>query len=382
VARKRLHREASGYTILVVDDQEETLASVKLVLERDGHHVLVAEGGQRALELFGQNRVDLLLVDYFMPRMTGEELIAEIRKLDSQVQIVLQTGYAGEKPPRDMLHKLDIQGYHDKSDGPDRLLLWVDVALKAHRQLQAARDAERLKSHLLANLSHEFRTPLHVILGYTEILHEEQRAGSASGSGAEDVIGRIRNNAESLLRLVDDFLRLSDLDSGVAVPEAGEIPGEALREQCGRTAELLIRDKPIRYVWAAPADLPIVRADPAKVGIILINLLSNAVKFTASGTITVNCAPLDRTMAITVHDTGVGIDPCHHERIFETFDQVDGSSTRHHEGIGIGLAIARKLARLMGGDITVDSQPGQGAAFTLRLPCDAEAPSLAPALRA
>jgi CheY-like chemotaxis protein len=158
VARKRLQGASSGYTVLVVDDQEETLASLKLVLEREGHRVLLADGAQTALELFGQHEIHLLLVDYFMPRMTGEDLIREIRKLDHEVQIVLQTGYSGEKPPREMLHQLDIQGYHDKTDGPDKLLIWVDVALKAHAQLRRVRETEILKSQLLANLSRTSRS--------------------------------------------------------------------------------------------------------------------------------------------------------------------------------------------------------------------------------
>src|SRR3990172_6594321 len=102
---KRPDSARSGATILVVDDQQEALASVQLILEREGHRVL----------------------------------IAEIRKVDPEVQIVLQTGYSGEKPPREMLHALDIQGYHDKTEGPEKLLLWVDVGLKAHEQLRRAR---------------------------------------------------------------------------------------------------------------------------------------------------------------------------------------------------------------------------------------------------
>src|SRR5438552_1583516 len=102
----------SGHTILVVDDQEEVLISARRLLEREGHHVLTAESGARALELFKECDVHLLLVDYFMPRMTGEQLIREIRKFDPYVQIILQTGYAGDKPARQMMAELEIQGYH------------------------------------------------------------------------------------------------------------------------------------------------------------------------------------------------------------------------------------------------------------------------------
>jgi signal transduction histidine kinase len=366
VARKRRQGDVSGYTILVVDDQEETLASVKLVLEREGHRVLLADCGERALELFGRQRVDLLLVDYFMPRMTGEELVAEIRKVDTEVQIVLQTGYSGEKPPREMLHTLDIQGYHDKGDGPDKLLLWVDVALKASEQLRRAREMELLKSQLLANLSHEFRTPLHVILGYAEIMREDRLVLAAG----HDTLGRIRRNAEALLQLVDDFLRLSDLDAGVATAacDGAGVDAATLRHELAKCADLLIRDKPLACGWRVPDTLPVIAADPAKLGIIAMNLLSNAVKFTATGTITVTAESDAESVVLAVQDTGIGIAPDHHERIFEPFRQVDGSTTRLHEGTGIGLSIARKLARLMRGDITVASSLGKGATFRLRLP--------------
>jgi signal transduction histidine kinase len=363
MARKRIVGEKSGYTILVVDDQEETLASVQRLLEREGHRVLLADGGQRALELFAQQEIHLLLVDYFMPRMTGEELIAEIRKIDTQVQIVLQTGYSGEKPPREMLQKLDIQGYHDKSEGPDKLLLWVEVALKSYEQLRRVREAEILKSQLLANISHEFRTPLHIILGYTQILKDEQPAQPSN----RDTLDRIHQNAEMLLRLVNDFLGLSDLDAGVTISHATDVDGETLRVEFERSAAILIREKPIRFEWQAPLAVPAVAADPAKLRVIVMNLLSNAVKFTAAGAITVNAEVSDDFVCLAVRDTGLGIAREDHERIFEPFRQVDGTSTRTQPGTGIGLPIARKLARLMGGDVTVESTLGGGATFSIRL---------------
>lgn len=151
MARKRTAPGPSGYTLLVIDDQEEALTSTKFLLEREGHHVLTATSGEAALALFQPGRIELVILDYFMPSMNGEEVVRQIRMIDEDVQIVLQTGYSGEKPPREMLRVLDIQGYHDKSEGPDRLLLWVDVALKASTQLKRVRALEQLRRELLAD---------------------------------------------------------------------------------------------------------------------------------------------------------------------------------------------------------------------------------------
>ena len=146
MARRYTSPPSSGSTILVVDDQEEILISSKYLLEREGHQVVTATGGREALALFRPQAIQLIIVDYLMPQMNGEQFIQEIRKIDEDVQILLQTGYSGEHPPRDMLRALAIQGYHDKSEGPDRLLLWVDVALKTAAHVKKVRDAEHAKA--------------------------------------------------------------------------------------------------------------------------------------------------------------------------------------------------------------------------------------------
>lgn len=121
MARKHTTAQPSGHTILVIDDQEEILTSVRLLLEREGHQVLTALNGEEGLGLFRQHKVHLVIVDYFMPQMNGEDVVRAIRPLDSDVQILLQTGYSGEKPPLATLRELDIQGYHSKTDGPEHL---------------------------------------------------------------------------------------------------------------------------------------------------------------------------------------------------------------------------------------------------------------------
>jgi two-component system, cell cycle response regulator len=136
MTRRAKVEQASGYTVLLVDDNPDYLQATRLLLEREGHNVLTATNGPEALGILPQQKVDLLLLDYFMPGMTGEQVVAEIRKFDPYVQVILQTGYASEQPPRELLHRLNIQGYYDKTEGPEQLLLWTTVGLKAAFTIQ------------------------------------------------------------------------------------------------------------------------------------------------------------------------------------------------------------------------------------------------------
>lgn len=124
------------YLVLIVDDQEEVLESSKLLLELEGYVVLCAENGEEAVEIVKNKNVDLMLLDYFMPGMTGEDVIRKVREFNKDIVIILQTGYAGEKPPLEMLKLLDIQGYHDKTEGPDKLLLWVASGIRSCSQIK------------------------------------------------------------------------------------------------------------------------------------------------------------------------------------------------------------------------------------------------------
>jgi two-component system cell cycle response regulator len=129
LARKRLNGAATGRTVLVIDDNQELLLSTQQVIARAGHEVHAASGGAEGLAILATKPVDLVLVDYFMPVMPGEEFIRELRRSDRSLPVILQPGYANEKPPRELLENLDIQGYHDKNDGPVKLLMWVEADL-------------------------------------------------------------------------------------------------------------------------------------------------------------------------------------------------------------------------------------------------------------
>lgn len=160
MARKYQKASGPGSVVLIVDDSPEVLESTRRLLEKEGHTVHAAANGKEALAFLENNRVQVMVVDYFMPEMTGEELVRRVREGgDNVTQIILATGYSGEKPARVMMQQLDIQGYHDKGEGAQKLLLWVDTAVKAYRHVNA------MEKH---------RKGLRFILDITPDLHRTQ----------------------------------------------------------------------------------------------------------------------------------------------------------------------------------------------------------------
>lgn len=363
---RRYQRTDSGHVILVVDDQEEARSSLRRLLEEEGHRVLTASSGEEALAVLRQQDVHLLVIDYVMPRMSGGELVQRIRETDLYVQIVLQTGYAGERPPREILVALDIQGYHAKGDDPEQLLMWVDVGLKTHRLLGRLRERERLHGEMVANCSHEFRTPLNIIAGYAEML-----AGDAFGSLPDEgrqVARTMLETTRDLSRLVEDFLAFARAEAGVASIAPAPVAVAALADELERLAAVLLVERPVAFSIDTTSAPAVIVTDGLKLRTILRNLLTNAAKFTSAGRVGVRVARDGEVIRIDVSDTGCGIRAEETEAIFEPFRQLDGSSTRAASGIGLGLALARRLAGLLGATIEVQSEVGVGSTFTLRLP--------------
>lgn len=149
MARINQHKPPTGHTLLVVDDDPTIVATLEQILKQEGHTVFTAASGTAAIELCQSQNIHLMLLDYFMPDMSGEEVIRAVRQTNQVTQIVLQTGYASERPARQMLAELEIQGYHDKSEGPEKLLVWVDAALKAFHQGRALRASSNGMRHIL-----------------------------------------------------------------------------------------------------------------------------------------------------------------------------------------------------------------------------------------
>jgi signal transduction histidine kinase len=233
-----------------------------------------------------------------------------------------------------------------------------------------AEAATRAKSDFLASMSHELRTPLNAIILYSELL-QEVAVDEGHESSITD-LQRIQSSGKHLLELINGILDLSKIEAGKMTVSLETFDVRVMIDELRDTVDLLVQKNNNALTVTVGADVGTMTADLTKTRQILLNLLSNAGKFTDEGVIRVSAWRAGDTLMLAVSDTGIGMPPESLGYIFEEFRQVDMSSTRRHGGTGLGLTIVRKLARLLGGDVTVESDLGKGSTFTITLPLAVE----------
>jgi PAS domain S-box-containing protein len=248
------------------------------------------------------------------------------------------------------------------------------------RAKEAAEAANAAKSAFLANMSHELRTPLNAIIGYSEMLEEEARDG-----GQHALIPDLRNvqtAGRHLLTLINDLLDLSRIEAGKLELQLETCDVRGLVREVAATVHPLAEKNGNTVRVVCPETLDPMMVDPMRLRQVLLNLLGNAAKFTEKGEVLLEVERLDDAdeawIAFRVRDSGIGMSPEQMDRLFQTFSQADPSTTRKYGGSGLGLAISRRLCRMMGGDVTVESRPGQGSVFTVRLPVPGARPPSPP----
>jgi signal transduction histidine kinase/CheY-like chemotaxis protein len=260
----------------------------------------------------------------------------------------------------------------------DRNKLVADLeATRAQRS--AAEEASKAKSQFMANMSHELRTPLNAVIGYAEILEEDLDADGKT-DGAADA-QRIRKAARHLLGLINDVLDLSKIEAGRMDLAIAPVDIKALVEDVVDQVRPVAEAKGNVLVVTMPETLEPKLADGGKLGQCLLNLLINAAKFTTDGRIELRVLRTADGVAFEVQDSGIGIASADAKRLFQPFTQVDESLTRRQDGTGLGLVITRRLAEMMGGDVTFASTLGEGSTFTLKIAAETVGAALKPTTR-
>jgi len=399
--------------ILVVDDDEADRMAVRRALTKAGVQMELSEvsDGNDAISALKNAAYDCVFLDYRLPDQDGLTLIQQLRSSEIKVPLVVLTGQ-GDEEIAVQLMKAGATDYLSKSRvSSETLAQTLRNAIRVYRaEMQAALasqhlresheqlirknqelerqrqqiqlqnfkllEASRLKSQFLATISHELRTPMNAIIGFSQILLRP-KFGQLTHQQA-DMVERVLNNGKHLLMLLNEVLDFSKLEAGrlELKPEIFDV-SKVINTTVSEMRSLADAKKLSLLVQIDLLN-PLLFNDPVRVKQLLINLLSNAIKFTDSGSIWVEVKELPANrVAISVRDTGIGIAPKDFTHIFEAFRQVDQSITRKYPGTGLGLAIIDSLVRMMSGKIFLESQLGIGSMFRIELPRQVTLPTAA-----
>ncbi|HOW81536.1 MAG TPA: ATP-binding protein [Spirochaetota bacterium] len=242
----------------------------------------------------------------------------------------------------------------------------VERTAELAEAMERAQDADRLKSAFLATMSHELRTPLNSIIGFTGIILQ----GLAGPLNNEQIkqLSMVQKSANHLLSLINDILDISKIEAGEIEIKSELFDMRAAVENSLRTVIPQVEKKGLALEAAIDSEVGMIKSDRRRIEQVLINLIGNAVKFTEHGTIRVECKIEKACLITKVSDTGSGIEAAEIDKLFLPFRQIDTGLARRHEGTGLGLSICKKLIEMLGGTISVKSEPGKGSVFTFRLP--------------
>ncbi|ABN51525.1 MAG TPA: hybrid sensor histidine kinase/response regulator [Hungateiclostridium thermocellum] len=387
------------YTILIVDDNENNLFSLRTLIEEHiNADVKEANSGEKALKILFKERVDLIILDIQMEGMDGFELASIIkkRKKTSSIPIVFLTAsYIGDEFQRRGF-EIGAVDYLTKPIDEYQLINRINVYLKMiekertmnillekrvreqTEELRAAKEAaeaaNEAKSIFLANISHELRTPINILYSTTQIINSYLNEDKVlDREKIRSKIAMQQQNCYRLLRLVNNLIDITKIDSGYFELKFSRCNIVEVVENITLLVVEYAKNKGVSLIFDTDVEEKIISCDQNAMERIILNLLSNAIKFTPrGGSIKVEVKDCGKTVAISVKDTGIGIQEDKLEMIFERFKQVDNLLTRKNEGSGIGLSLVKSLVELHGGKISVKSEYNRGSEFTVELPADLE----------
>ncbi len=366
--------------ILVAEDHKPMQLAIRKILEEEGFEVITADDGEEALHIVEQSPPDLILADIMMPKMDGYALYEAIRARQEWVPIpfIFLTARADRE---DILKgkAMGVEDYITKPFDPQELVVAIRSRLARTQAIRRATETEldELKRQITTVLGHELRTPLTYVTGYAELALEDLE--SLSAEELQEFLTGIKRGADRLTRLVNDLLLLIRLDTGRTAEEFRALA--TVRNDLGAIVERTVRqyesralEQGVTLEVQVEPDLPPVLICETLFADALGRLIDNGIKFSLGDEkrVTIHARAVDGRVEVSVTDRGIGIPPEEVPHLFERFRQI-GRDRTEQQGVGIGLTIARALVRLHGGDIEVESMPGEGSTFTIWLPKASEA---------
>jgi signal transduction histidine kinase/HAMP domain-containing protein len=352
--------------------------SEELIASLEEHHAGLSDWIAKAMD----RRAPMQVADL------RDESVPPVEQAAPVQQIVLEAGYRARMtvPLVGADRVLGVLVVRRKTTGafPDRTMdllqtfaaqsvlaiqnarLFREVEVKGH-QLEVA---SRHKSQFLANMSHELRTPLNAILGYAELILDNIYGDMPQRM--RGVLERVQSNGKHLLGLINDVLDLSKIEAGQLTLSLEDYSIGDVVQNVVTLVEPLATEKSLALKIDLPGDLPTAHGDQRRLTQVLLNLVGNAIKFTDSGEVAIKAAARNGAYTLSVRDTGPGIAPADQSKIFEEFQQADSSSTKTKRGTGLGLSIARRIVTMHGGQIWVESAPGSGSTFFIRVPVNVQ----------
>lgn len=374
--------------ILIVDDREENIIALEALLERNDINILTTTKPNDALRIAWENDIAIALVDVQMPEMDGFELVKILKSnpKTSDIMVIFVTAISTDTEFAIMGYQSGAVDYLYKPLNPFVTVAKVDAFIKFERSRREAKNknqelllfqeqlikskelaeqSKRIKENFLANMSHEIRTPVNGIIGITGLLqqtdlNEDQR----------ELVGLLDVSSLSLLGVINDILDLSKIEAGKVKITRIETKLQTICNDVINILKIKARDKKIELILNIAPDVPeSVIADPLRLNQILMNLIGNAIKFTPKGSVTLKVGIKEKKEAtclikFSVVDTGIGIAKENIDKIFETFEQAETSTTLKFGGTGLGLSIVKQLAALKGGILEVTSEESKGSTFS------------------
>lgn len=381
-------QDSSKFNILIVDDREENLITLEGILESPELNIIKAQSGNEALGLLLEHEISMILMDVQMPDMDGFETAELMRQNEKykHIPIIFVTAISKQREhvfrgykagAVDYLYKpLDLEILQSKIQAYIEFFKQKHTLIQTTRKLEntvnelhdakkIAEEATTAKSSFLANMSHEIRTPLNGIIGMADLALMDEELNDIQRERILD----IKQSGESLLDIINEILDISKIEADKLELESVEFSIRDVMEKVTRLLSVKIFQEKLEFICEIPPDLPdSLVGDPIRLRQVLINLIGNAIKFTDEGKVGVYIKILDQSkdflkLEFSVVDTGIGIAKDKIGQLFQSYQQIDKTTTRTHGGTGLGLNISKKLVDMMGGKIGAESEQGKGSRF-------------------